>query len=180
MLCYLILHCIFSWHSFHNSYVSQFQSSPSEAKERFYRYLYHTFYKYEKKRLLKVKPQAEVFAFGVYMFKSLQSFNNSQVKAHSMLSMSNLVLICQNCRTSAIYVTKLQSLLRGQLNRHRYIFDINRLPYSVACITLIIVLTKTLPFWYLTSKHRHRNTVNVLGHVSAARFPSVRDFRSSP
>ena len=35
--------------------------------------------KYKKKKLLKVKPQAEVLAFGVYMFESLQSFNNSQV-----------------------------------------------------------------------------------------------------
>ena len=36
--------------------------------------------KYKKKKLLKVKPQAEVLAFGAYMFESLQSFNNSQVK----------------------------------------------------------------------------------------------------
>ena len=33
-------------------------------------------YIYEKK-LLKVKPQAEVLAFGAYVFESLQSFNNS-------------------------------------------------------------------------------------------------------
>ena len=71
-------------------------------------------------------------------------------------------------------------MLRGQLNRYRYIFDINRLPYSVACITLLIVLTKTLPFWYLTSKHCHSNTVNILCNVSAASFPSVRDFGNSP
>ena len=50
--------------------------------------------KYKKKNLLKVKPQAEVLAFGAYMFESLQSFNNSQVEAHSMVSMSNLQLIC--------------------------------------------------------------------------------------
>ena len=50
--------------------------------------------KYKKKKLLKVKPQAEVLAFGAYMFESLQSFNNSQVKAHSMFSMSNLQLLC--------------------------------------------------------------------------------------
>ena len=50
--------------------------------------------KYKKKKLLKVKPQAEVLAFGAYMFESLQSFNNSQVEAHSMFSMSNLQLIC--------------------------------------------------------------------------------------
>ena len=74
------------------------------------------------------------------------------------------------------YVTKLQSLLREQLNRYRYIFDINHLPYSVACITLLIVLIKTLPFWYLTSKHCHSNTVNALCHDSAGSFPSVRDF----
>ena len=50
--------------------------------------------KYKKKKLLKVKPQAEVLAFGAYMFESLQSFNNSQVEAHCMFSMSNLQLIC--------------------------------------------------------------------------------------
>ena len=62
-------------------------------------------YIYEKK-LLKVKPQAEVLAFGAYVFESLQSFNNSlsQVKAHSMFPMSNLQLICQNCRTSTISI----------------------------------------------------------------------------
>ena len=59
---------------------------------------------YKKKKLLKVKPQAELLAFGAYMFESLQSFNNSQVKAHSMFSMSNLQLICQNCRTSVISI----------------------------------------------------------------------------
>ena len=52
--------------------------------------------KYKKKKLLKVKPQAEVLAFGAYMFESLQSFNNSQDEAHSMCSMSNLQLIYQN------------------------------------------------------------------------------------
>ena len=52
--------------------------------------------KYKKKKLLKVKPQAEVLAFGAYMFESLQSFNNSQVEAHSICSMSNLQLIYQN------------------------------------------------------------------------------------
>ena len=67
-------------------------------------------------------------------------------------------------------------MLRGQLNRYRYIFDINRLPYSVACITFLIVLTKTLQFWYLLSKNYRSNTINVLFHVSAASFPSVRDF----
>ena len=76
--------------------------------------------------------------------------------------------------------TKLQSLLRGQLNRYRYIFDINCLPYSVVCITLLIALTKTLRFWSLTSKHCHSNTVNVLCHVSVTSFPPVRDFRNSP
>ena len=38
--------------------------------------LYIYIYIYEKK-LLKVKPQAEVLAFGAYVFESLQSFNNS-------------------------------------------------------------------------------------------------------
>ena len=67
--------------------------------------LYIYIYIYEKK-LLKVKPQAEVLAFGAYVFESLQSFNNSlsQVKAHSMFPMSNLQLICQNCRTSTISI----------------------------------------------------------------------------
>ena len=51
-----------------------------------------------------MKPQAEVLAFGAYIFESLQRFNNSQVEAHSMFSMSNLQLICQNCRTSAISI----------------------------------------------------------------------------
>ena len=62
--------------------------------------------KYKKKKLLEVKPQAEVPAFGAYMFESLQrqSFNNSQVEAHSMFSMSNLQLIYHNCRTSAISI----------------------------------------------------------------------------
>ena len=78
------------------------------------------------------------------------------------------------------YVTNMQSLLRGQLNRYRYIFDINCLPYSAACITLLIALTKTLPFWFFMSKHCHSNTVNVLCHVSAISFPPVRDFRNSP
>ena len=31
-----------------------------------------------------MRPHGEVLAFGAYMFESLQSFNNSQVKAHSM------------------------------------------------------------------------------------------------
>ena len=37
-----------------------------------------------------------------------------------------------------------------------------------------------LPFWYLMSKPCHSNTVNVLCHVSAASFLSVRDFCNSP
>ena len=41
-----------------------------------YIYIYIYIYIYEKK-LLKVKPQAEVLAFGAYVFESLQSFNNS-------------------------------------------------------------------------------------------------------
>ena len=60
--------------------------------------------KYKKKKLLKVKPQAEVLAFGANMFESLQSFSNSQVKAHFMLSISNLQLIRQNCRNSVINI----------------------------------------------------------------------------
>ena len=59
------------------------------------------------------------------------------------------------------YGTKLQSLLRGKLNRYRNIFDINPLRNSVPCITRLIVLTKTLPFSYLTSRHCHSNTANV-------------------
>ena len=35
--------------------------------------------KYQEKKLLKVKPQAEGLAFGAYMFESLQSFNNAQI-----------------------------------------------------------------------------------------------------
>ena len=81
---------------------------------------------------------------------------------------------------SLAYVTKLQSFLREQLNRYRYILDINRLPCSVAYFTLLITLTKTLPFWYFTSKHYHSNTVNVLCHVSGASFPSFREFCNSP
>ena len=47
-------------------------------------------------RLLLVESQAEVlaFAFGAYMFESLESFNNSQVKAHSMFFMSKLKKLC--------------------------------------------------------------------------------------
>ena len=52
--------------------------------------------KYKKKKLLKVQRQAEVLAFGAFMFESLESFNNSQVEAHSMCSVSNLQLIYQN------------------------------------------------------------------------------------
>ena len=66
---------------------------------------FHLVYLYiRKKKLLKVKSKVEVLAFGAYMFESLQSFSNSQVKAHSMCSMSNLQLICQNCRTAAISI----------------------------------------------------------------------------
>ena len=36
--------------------------------------------KYKKQKLLTVKSQVEVFALGAYLFESLQSFNNSQVK----------------------------------------------------------------------------------------------------
>ena len=58
----------------------------------------------QKKKLLKAKSQAEVLAFGAHMFESLQRFNKSQANAHSMFSMSNLQLIYQNCRTSAISI----------------------------------------------------------------------------
>ena len=130
---------------------------------------------------MKAKPQAKVLVFGAYMFDSLQSFNNFQVKAHSMFSITNLHLYVKTEGPLPLgYVTILQSLLRGKLNRYRYILDINRLPYSVACIALLIVLTKTLPFWYLTSKHCHSNTLNVLLHFSAASCSSVRDFCNSP
>ena len=52
--------------------------------------------------LLKVKPEAEVLAFGAYI--SLQCYDNCQIKAHSLFCMSNLQLICQNCRNSAISI----------------------------------------------------------------------------
>ena len=84
--------------------------------------------------ILRAKPPAEVLAFGAYMFESLQSFYNSLIKAYSMFSMSNLQLICQNCRISAIIIW------------YRYIFDIHCLLYSIAYITLFIFLTETLPF----------------------------------
>ena len=37
-------------------------------------------YLYKKKKLLKVKSQVEVLAFGGNMFEGLQSFNDSQAK----------------------------------------------------------------------------------------------------
>ena len=53
--------------------------------------------------LLKVKPQD-----GAYMFVNLQTFNNSQVKAHSMLSMSTYSLYLKTAETLPLaYVTKL-------------------------------------------------------------------------
>ena len=45
---------------------------------------------------------------------------------------------------------------------------------------LLINLAKTLPFWYLTSKHCYSYTVNAPCHVSARSFPPVREFRNSP
>ena len=73
--------------------------------------------KYKKKKFLTVISQVEVFAFPAYMFESLQSFNNSQVK----------ITPCFLCHTYSqyvktaeplplTYVTKLHSLLRRQLN----------------------------------------------------------------
>ena len=53
--------------------------------------LYIYIYIYEKK-LLKVKPQAEVLAFGAYVFESLQSFNNS-------LSLKLKLTPCFLCQT---------------------------------------------------------------------------------
>ena len=47
-------------------------------------------------------------------------------------------------------------------------------------MTLLIASAKMLPFSFLTSKHRHSKTVNVLCHVSATSFPPGRDFRNSP
>ena len=120
------------------------------------------------------------FWSGTYMLENLQSFYNCLSKGHSMFSMSSPQIICQNCENSAIrYLTKLQLLLRGQLNRCKYIFDLNRLD---CCLNhdLLIVLTETLLFWYLTSKHCHGNTVNVLCHVLAGSFPPCRDFCNSP
>ena len=49
-----------------------------------------------------MKPQAEVLAFRLYMFESLQKFYNSLIKAHIMFSISNLQLICQNWKIYAI------------------------------------------------------------------------------
>ena len=94
------------------------------------------------------------------MFESLQSFNNSQVK----------LTPCFLCETYSYYVktaeplplgsvTKLQSLLRGPLNRYRYIYDINCLPYSVACNTPLIVLTKTVPFLKRTKTKTKGNMI---------------------
>ena len=40
-----------------------------------------------------MKTQAEVLAFGEYMFESLESFKNSQVKSHVIFSMSYLYQI---------------------------------------------------------------------------------------
>ena len=37
---------------------------------------------------------------------------------------------------SLAYVTKLQLLLGKELNQYESIFDINHLPYNVACIVL--------------------------------------------
>ena len=52
--------------------------------------------------LLRMKPQAEVLAFRLYMFESLQKFYNSLIKAHTMFSISNLQLMCQNWKIYAI------------------------------------------------------------------------------
>ena len=73
--------------------------APKVALRKTKTYIYIYIYILEK--IVEVKPQAEVLAFGAYMFESLQSFNNSQVKAYCM---SNLRVICQNCRTSAIII----------------------------------------------------------------------------
>ena len=53
----------------------------------YYIYVYIYIYIQVQKKLLKVKPHAEVLAFGAHMFEGLQNFNNSQVKVHSMFSM---------------------------------------------------------------------------------------------
>ena len=78
-----------------------------------------------------------------------------------MFPMSNLQLICQNCRICAISIC-----------------------YKAAVIAKrglkLIALTKTLPFLFLTSRNCHSNTVNVLCHVSAGSFPPVREFCNSP
>ena len=78
-----------------------------------------------RKKLLRMKPQAEVLAFGAYMFESLQSFYNSLIKVHSMFSMSNLQLICQNCRTFAtsicyydVYIGQLYRYLESRIHKH--------------------------------------------------------------
>ena len=75
--------------------------APKVALRKTKTYMYIYIYIYILEKIVEVKPQAEVLAFGAYMFESLQSFNNSQVKAYCM---SNLRVICQNCRTSAIII----------------------------------------------------------------------------
>ena len=97
--------------------------------------------------MLKVKPHAQVLA--------LEGICSRDCKVLITLKlMLTPGFLCQNyskyVKTAeplpVAYVTKLQLLLRGQLNRYRYIFEINHLPYSVACITVLIVWTKTFPF----------------------------------
>ena len=56
--------------------------------------------KNEKKKLLRVKSQAEVPNFGAYMLKSLQSSK----KKSSHVFHGNLLLIPQNWRTSTISI----------------------------------------------------------------------------
>ena len=112
----------------------------------------------------------------VTTFDSLQTFYNSLSKAHSLFSMSNLQLIWQNCRTSGISKCYEAAVIAQRV----VITDNNHLLNSNAFTVLLIVLAKTLSFWYLISKICYCNTVGVLCHFSAASFPLFRDFRNSP
>ena len=88
--------------------------------------------KHNKKKLLKVKPQAEVLAFGAYMFESLQSFNNnSQVEAHSMCSMSNLQPTFVISRTYTLQNQVLQPEVSLSMTFFSYIYPIHAYLYQI-------------------------------------------------
>ena len=77
----------------------------------------------------------------IYIYKCVNRIDNNSIgNTHSMFyyfkSAGSLTLA---------YFAKLHSLLRGQLNRYRYIFNVDRLPYNVVCIITLIAFTETLP-----------------------------------